>query len=80
MLLVLLALMGCASPGGHEAPAAWNNLNAGMTKQEISAQLGKPSGHVGPDRDAWRSSGWELQVTYDENGRARDIVRHPVGN
>jgi len=72
--------VGCTSPAGREAPAAWNNLNAGMTKQEIRAQLGQPSGHTGPDRDVWRSSGWELQATYDENGRARDIVRHPVGN
>jgi hypothetical protein len=79
MFLVLFVLTGCSSPKGHEAPAAWNSLNAGMTRQEISALLGQPSSHLGPAEDIWRKSGWELQVTYDQNGRARDILRRPVG-
>lgn len=50
-----------------------------MTRQEISALVGQPSSHLGPSKDVWRRSGWELQVTYDDNARARDILRRPVG-
>lgn len=78
MLWVLVALMGCSSPKSQEAPAAWNGLNAGMTKEEISALIGRPSTHPGAAQDIWRSSGWELQVTYDENGRARELLRRVV--
>ena len=78
MPLVLLALTGCSSPKGREAPEAWNSLNAGMTRQEVSSAVGQPATHLGPSRDVWRSSGWELEVTYDDNGRARDILRRPV--
>src|SRR5689334_5783569 len=76
--LALLVLTGCSSPRTNEAPDAWNALNAGMTRQEVSTALGKPSS-LGPSKDIWRSSGWELEVTYDDNGRARDILRRPVG-
>jgi hypothetical protein len=27
----------------------------------------------------WRSSGWELQVDYDQNEQAREIMRRQVG-
>jgi len=79
VLLVVVALIGCSSPKSDEAPAAWNNLNAGMTKEEISALIGRPTTHLGPAQDVWRNSGWELQVAYDENGQARDIIRRPIG-
>jgi hypothetical protein len=78
-ILIVLAVMGCSSPAANEPPTAWNNLNAGMTKEEISGLIGKPSTHLGLDQDVWRSSGWELQVGYDQNGRARDILRRPIG-
>jgi outer membrane protein assembly factor BamE (lipoprotein component of BamABCDE complex) len=78
MLLVVCVLIGCSSPKGNEAPEAWNNLNAGMTRQEISAMLGRPASHLGASQDTWRKGAWELQVSYDENGRARDILRRLV--
>jgi hypothetical protein len=78
LCLVLLLLAGCSSPKGNEPPEAWNNLNAGMTREEISAMVGRPAIHLGASQDVWRKGAWELQVTYDENGRARDILRRLV--
>ena len=78
LLFVLLLLIGCSSPKGNEPPEAWNNLNGGMTREEISAMVGRPASHLGASQNTWRKGGWELQVTYDENGRARDILRRLV--
>ncbi len=77
--LMLSILLGCSSPKASGPPAAWGGLNGGMTRQEITTIIGPPKGGSGPNRDVWRKSGWELQVDYDENGRARNIVRHPAG-
>jgi hypothetical protein len=78
LFLLLLLLAGCLTPKGNEPPEAWNNLNAGMTREEISALIGRPASYPGASQDTWRKGGWELQVTYDENGRARDILRRLV--
>lgn len=51
-----------------------------MTREEISALIGRPAGDPGASQDTWRKGGWELRVTYDENGRARDILRRPTEN
>ncbi len=77
--LMLSLLIGCSSPKASGPPAAWSGLNGGMTRQEISAIIGPPQSGSGPTRDVWRKSSWELQVDYDQNGRARNIVQHPAG-
>jgi hypothetical protein len=78
MTLLLMAIIGCSSPRINEPPSKWNALNAGMTREEVTTLLGQPSGHPSVNRDLWRSKGWELQVDYDQNGRARDIMRRPA--
>ena len=77
--IVLAVLLGCAAPQANGPPAAWNGLNGGMTRQEITALIGPPEPASIPGSDLWRSHGWELQIDYEQNGRARNIVRHPVG-
>ena len=79
MPLILVAFLGCSTPKSNEPPSKWTSLNAGMSREEISKLLGPPSGHSGPSRDMWRSSGWELQVDYDQNEQAREIMRRQVG-
>ena len=78
-LLALLAFLGCSTLKTNDPPSKWTALNAGMTREELAEMLGPPSVHLGPSRDLWQSKGWELQVDYDQNGRAREIMRNQLG-
>jgi hypothetical protein len=79
IILLLLAVLGCSSVKTHECPAAWNSLSGGMTKQEITGLIGPPTESSAQSGDLWRKAGWELQIDYDQYGRAKNIVRHPTG-
>jgi hypothetical protein len=48
-----------------------------MTRKDLTQQLGKPA-TSSPNGDMWRSKGWELLVTYDQNDQAREILRRPA--
>jgi hypothetical protein len=78
LCLLCVLFIGCSTPRTNEPPAKWTSLNAGMTRQELTSLLGPPSGHSGVNGDLWRSKGWQLQVDYDKNGRARNILRSPA--
>ena len=78
--LLLFTLVGCSIAKPHEPPAAWRNVNGGMTQQEISQLLGPPSQPSAQGGDVWIQSGWELHVDYDQYGRARNILSRPIGS
>ena len=84
-LIALLAtpLLGCSSTPatGPTNPAAWSQIQPGMTKEEVHATLGQPLRETQQEAK-WKSpevkSGWprktywrELQVLFDENGRVK---------
>ena len=84
-LVVLSAtlLLACSSTPaeGPTSPAAWRQIQPGMTRNQVQAALGQPV--VETQQEAkWNSpevrSGWprksywrQLQVLFDENGRVK---------
>ncbi len=75
----VFVLVGCATVKSQDPPAAWRTVNGGMTRQEISQLIGPPAQVSDRGGDIWLKAGWELQVDYDQYGRARNILSHPVG-
>lgn len=79
LALVLTLMLGCSAPKSQGPPAMWRNVNGGMTQQEISRLIGPPSQSSAQGGDVWIKSGWQLQVDYDQYGRARNILSRPTG-
>ncbi len=77
--LLLFALIGCSTVESQGPPAAWNGVNGGMTRQEISNLIGPPVQTLAQGSDTWVKAGWELRVEYDQYGRARNIFSQPIG-
>ena len=76
MALVLgILLAGCSTATKRTEPAAWSGLTSGMTRQEIVAKLGQPSGRTASGEDTWRRGDWELRVGYGQRGQTITIVR-----
>ena len=76
--LALSGFFGCSSTQPQEAPVAWRSVNAGMTQQEISQLLGPPTQPSAQGGDVWIKAGWELQIDYDQYGRARNVLSRPI--
>lgn len=82
-LLILglgLFISGCSTTRTQTSPAAWNELNSGMTREQIVRVAGQPSRCSSLGEDTWRKGKWELRVSYDERGQAVSIVRRLVIN
>ncbi len=77
--LGLTLIVGCSAPTSQGPPVDWRNVNGGMTQQEISQLIGPPSQSSAQGGDVWIKSGWQLQVDYDQYGRARNILSRPTG-
>ncbi len=74
LMVAVVCLAGCATPGTHGSPESWNAIAEGMTREEIVSSIGIPSAHAST-AEVWRSAGWELHVTYGPDGRATTVVR-----
>ncbi len=74
----LFTLLGCSSVKEQGPPTGWNTVNGGMTREEISKLIGPPTQTSAAGRDIWVRSGWQLEIGYDEYGRARNILSQPL--
>lgn len=60
---------------GIASPSAWRYVKPGVSRQELLSQLGQPIVQSPHGEDVWREGDWELQVRYDENDQALEIIR-----
>ncbi len=79
LAVILLTLVGCSTIKPQQPPDAWQGVNGGMTREEISHLIGSPTRISAQGGDLWVKAGWELQIDYDQYGRARNIFSQPVG-
>jgi len=75
LMLAVIFLAGCSTT--YVSPKAWDAAREGMTRQQIASSLGRPA-FESPSHEVWRDGHWELEVAYDENGRATNVVRSAV--
>jgi outer membrane protein assembly factor BamE (lipoprotein component of BamABCDE complex) len=74
LMLTVLCLAGCSSTKTHSSPPSWNSVKEGMSRPEIVRLIGQPTS-PSSSTDIWKGEGWDLHVTYDQSGRAINVLR-----